>query len=355
MAPAQRRPFRRRKPSPAVEQAVGRAMRVDDAVRLFREQRALRRGRTPLVVPYTGYGSTTWIRVLGRVLITTQLPSETPQESFRGWRSFTSIPVNGAPVRVEVGDTVHHVVADRGGVIDVRVAVELEPGWHRITLQHEGEDATSEAVTAPVFVLDPAAPFGVVSDIDDTVMVTALPRPLLAAWNTFVLNEHARTPTPGMAVLYDRIHQAHPAAPFLYLSTGAWNVGPTLRRFLSRNLYPPGPLLLTDWGPEPDRIFRSGRAHKIDELERLADEFPDMKWLLLGDDGQHDEDTYSGFATAHPENVAAICIRQLSDSEAVLAGGRSRETSREESTAADWTYAPDGGGFAKALEAIGLL
>ena len=249
----------------------------------------------------------------------------------------------------------HHVVADNGGVIDVRVEAELTPGWHRILLQTEGEGARSSEVRAPMFVLDPEAPFGVVSDIDDTVMVTALPRPLLAAWNTFVLNEHARTPTPGMAVLYDRIHHEHPAAPFLYLSTGAWNVAPTLRRFLSRNLYPPGPLLLTDWGPTPDRVFRSGRAHKIDELERLSSEFPDMKWLLLGDDGQHDEATYSGFAQGHPENVAAICIRQLSDSEAVLAGGRSREDWREETTDVDWTYAPDGGGFATALEQLGIL
>jgi phosphatidate phosphatase APP1 len=251
---------------------------------------------------------------------------------------------------------VHHVVADRGGVIDVRVEADLTPGWHRIRLRIEGEarDAGTE-VTAPVFVLDPAAPFGVLSDIDDTVMVTALPRPLLAAWNTFVLNEHARTPTPGMAVLYDRLHHANPAAPFLYLSTGAWNVAPTLRRFLSRNLYPPGPLLLTDWGPTPDRVFRSGRAHKIDELERLAHEFPDVKWLLIGDDGQHDEETYSGFAQAHPENVAAICIRQLSNSEAVLAGGRSRERWREETTDVTWVFAPDGGGFSAELERQGIL
>ncbi|RIX28922.1 DUF2183 domain-containing protein [Amnibacterium setariae] len=330
-------------------------MRIDSAVREFREQRARRRGRVPLVVPYTGYGSTSWVRVLGRVLITTQLPSESPQESFRGWRSFTGIPIDGAPVRVEIGDTVHHVVADSGGVIDVRVAVELTPGWHRIVLRTEGAGAESAPVEAPVFVLDPAAPFGVVSDIDDTVMVTALPRPLLAAWNTFVLNEHARTPTPGMAVLYDRIRRTHPAAPFLYLSTGAWNVAPTLRRFLGRNLYPPGPLLLTDWGPTPDRVFRSGRAHKIEQLERLSEEFPDMRWLLIGDDGQHDEETYSGFAAEHPENVAAICIRQLSAGEAVLAGGRSKEDRREETTSVSWAYAPDGGGFAVALEEMGLL
>jgi phosphatidate phosphatase APP1 len=351
----QRRPFRRREPSPAVEQAVGRAMRVDDAVREFREQRARRRGHVPTVIPYTGYGSTSWVRVLGRVLITAESFSEVPQESFRGWRSFTGIPVDGAPVRVTIGDVVHHVVADSGGVIDVRVEASLAPGWHRILLQIEGEGGRSAEVQAPVFVLDPAAPFGVVSDIDDTVMVTALPRPLLAAWNTFVLNEHARGPTPGMAVLYDRIRRRHPAAPFLYLSTGAWNVAPTLSRFLSRNLYPPGPLLLTDWGPTPDRVFRSGRAHKIDELERLAGEFPEMRWLLIGDDGQHDEATYSGFAEGHPQNVAAIFIRQLSNSEAVLAGGRSRQDWRERTTEAHWAYAPDGGGFADALERIGIL
>ena len=43
-------------------------------------------------------------------------------------------------------------------------------------------------------------------------MVTALPRPLLAAWNTFVLDEHARMAVPGMAVLYERLVTAHPGA-----------------------------------------------------------------------------------------------------------------------------------------------
>ena len=54
-------------------------------------------------------------------------------------------------------------------------------------------------------MVDPQTRFGVVSDIDDTVMVTALPRPLLAAWHTFVVNEHARATTPGMPVLYERL------------------------------------------------------------------------------------------------------------------------------------------------------
>ena len=138
-----------------------------------------------------------------------------------------------------------------------------------------------------------------------------------------MLDEHARRPVTGMAVLYERLVRAHPGAPFLYLSTGAWNVAPTLHRFLSRNLYPAGPLLLTDWGPTHDRWFRSGREHKADNLRRLAEEFPEVRWLLIGDDGQHDVQIYGEFADTHPENVAGVAIRQLTAGEAVLAGGRS--------------------------------
>ncbi|MGF7473860.1 phosphatase domain-containing protein, partial [Salmonella enterica subsp. enterica serovar Minnesota] len=87
-----------------------------------------------------------------------------------------------------------------------------------------------------VFVVDPDVRSGIVSDVDDTVMVTALPRPFLAAWNSFVVDEHARQPVPGMAVLLERLTRDNPGAPVVYLSTGAWNVAPTLVRFMRRQL-----------------------------------------------------------------------------------------------------------------------
>ena len=95
-------------------------------------------------------------------------------------------------------------------------------------------------------------------------MVTALPRPLLAAWHTFVVNEHARATTPGMPVLYERLVTRQRDAPVIYLSTGAWNVAPTLTRFLSRNLYPAGcpaaHRLGTDRGPLVPQRPRSTSA-----------------------------------------------------------------------------------------------
>lgn len=329
-----------------------RAARVDLALLRWRARRARAKGLHASVIPYTGYGSTSWIRVLGRVLLTGDTDrTSTEPEGARGWRSFTSVPVENAAVTVEAGGGSYQVSADHSGIIDVVVEVELEPGWHEIGLSSEG----SEVVRSEMFVVHPDTKFGLLSDIDDTVMVTALPRPMLAAWHTFVVNEHARSSTPGMPVLYERLHSLHPRGPVVYLSTGAWNVAPTLTRFLSRNLYPAGALLLTDWGPTADRWFRSGQEHKRGNLERLASEFPDIKWLLIGDDGQHDPAIYSDFLSRHPDQVAAVCIRQLSPGEAVLAGSSSRDHNVGGAFHVPWLYAADGAGLAEELDRIGLL
>jgi phosphatidate phosphatase APP1 len=157
-----------------------------------------------------------------------------------------------------------------------------------------------------------------------------------------------------MAVLYERLMREHPGAPVIYLSTGAWNVAPTLSRFLERNLYPQGALLLTDWGPTHDRWFRSSREHKRTSLIRLAEDFPTIDWLLVGDDGQHDEQLYGDFSRAHPDNVAGVAIRQLSTSEAVLAGGRSK-AGPDEQSAVEWFYAPDGAGLSEQFSAARIL
>ncbi|WP_258071900.1 App1 family protein [Clavibacter michiganensis] len=338
--------------SPAAAPVLHRAARIEDRIHEIREGRTRKRGLHPTVIPYAGYGSVRWVRVLCRVLLTDPKSKRAlaGDKVVRGWRSFTSVPLTDVDVVVEIDGTEHLVRADRGGVVDTVVEASLPSGWHTIRIRSAG----SETVEAPVFIVGDDVRTGILSDIDDTVMVTALPRPFLAAWNTFVLDEHARTPTPGMAVLYERLRVRHAGAPVIYLSTGAWNVAPTLTRFLSRNLYPPGPILLTDWGPTVDRWFRSGMEHKRLNLERLAEEFPRVKWILAGDDGQHDELLYGEMTERHPDNVKVVLIRQLSAGEAVLAGGRAKAERRALDSSVPWVYAPDGASLLAQLDDLGL-
>ena len=335
------------------------AARLEDQLKAAMAGVLRRRGWKPQVLTYTGYGSAGWVRVLARVLLARSPAPHRPvreesEQVVRGWRSFVTAPVANATVHLEVGGTQHVAHADRGGYVDVTLDVDLPPGRHEVLVRIGDADP----VPAPVHVVGSQECHGVVSDIDDTVMVTSLPRPLIAAWNTFVLHEQARYVVPGMAPLYREIVVREPQTPFFYLSTGAWNVAPTLTRFLARHGYPDGPLLLTDWGPTNTGWFRSGREHKQAALRRLMRELPNVRWLLIGDDGQHDPEIYAEFARGAPEHVRGVAIRQLSPGEALLAHGTTGPRSDDHQPgelAVPEVRAHDGNGLAERLAAVGLL
>ena len=279
-------------------------------------------GWIPRVEAYTGYGTPRRVRILGRVLLS---PARTgrsdPQPPQRGFRSFLAVPAPRQQVTVVIGAVSVVAVSDRAGYIDLEVELddgaELTPGWQAARLvPAEGH---RRPVRAGVVVIGDDVRLGVISDIDDTAMVTAVPTLLVAAWNMLWVRTAARRAVRGMSDLYGRIAERHPDAPFVYLSAGAWNTARTLRRFLVRHGYPPGPLLLTDFGPTPSGWFRSGSEHKRTSLEHLFGMFPHMRWVLFGDDGQKDPEIYQAAAREHPEKVVAIGIRTLTGAERVIA------------------------------------
>ena len=294
------------------------AARLEDALQGLVGAGLRRAGWRPTVVAFPGYGlEGAWVRVLARVVLEPLRPLG-PGKDARGWRRFASPSAADVPVVVEVGGERVVVRTSREGYVDVRVDADLPAGWATATLTVEGR---SVGVQARLRVASGEATTGIVSDVDDTVVVTMLPRPLVAFRNAFLAREGSRRPVPGMADLYAALVAAEPDAFVVYLSTGAWNVAPALAAFLSRHRYPTGPLLLRDWGPAPTGWFGSGRDHKRRELARLLEDFPHLRWILVGDDGQHDPATYGAVAAAHPDRVRAVLLRELSLTEQVATHG----------------------------------
>ena len=284
------------------------------------------------VEPYVGYGTSNFSRLICRTVY--EPLRRKPGALMRGWRGMLAVPapkvkvklsIDGVPVEtVQVGTSevydrvdrfrersIDYAVSDSAGYLDLVADRALEPGIHHVSYQVEGR----HAVNSNLFTIAPGTRVGVISDVDDTIMITQAPTLWKAAYNLLLLNPQKRASVPGMAVLFNRIADIFPDAPFFYLSTSPWNVESSIRHFIENYGFPDGPLLLRDLDPRPKTFIPSGVQHKLEYAEQLMGDFPDMKFILIGDDGQKDPTTYATIAKRYPGRVLAIGIRQLSPRE----------------------------------------
>jgi phosphatidate phosphatase APP1 len=267
--------------------------------------RARDRGWTTTAIGYPGYAAGGRARVRGRLLLAPAGTAPDARRDLPGWRRLLTLEQPLGEIDVELAGTRVRARADEAGLLDLTLPAVLPPGRADALLHVGGRPP----VTAPVHVAAPDAGRGIVCDIDDTVWITGIRHPWRAAWRTFAGNSATRRPVAGMAGLLTRVAREHPDSPVVYLSNGPWNLAGAITAFLERNGFPAGALLLTDWGISRGAWFRSGRAHKRGSLERVAADLPDVRWFLVGDDGEHDPEIYRDFAAAHPGRVVAIALR----------------------------------------------
>jgi phosphatidate phosphatase APP1 len=65
----------------------------------------------------------------------------------------------------------------------------------------------------------------IISDIDDTVMVTGVAHELVMLWRLFARPAASRVPFPGVAAFYRALHAGGTGQeqnPMLYVSRGPW-------------------------------------------------------------------------------------------------------------------------------------
>ena len=321
------------------------AYRLKTRVNLSLSDRARRRGWNVTALGYPGYAAQDRARVRGRLLLAPAGTDPNARADIPGWQRLLTLEQPLGEIDISLGAARVRARADEAGLIDVVIPVELPPGPAAALLHVEGRSP----VPAPVHVASPDATRGVVCDIDDTVWITGIRHPLRAAWRTFAGNGSTRRPVAGMAALLNRVVEGAPHAPVVYLSNGPWNLAGPLTHFLERHGFPPGAVLLTDWGISPRAWFRSGRAHKQGSLERLAGELPGVRWVLVGDDGEHDPEIYREFASGHPDRVAAIALRTVAPI------GSAAPQTEERVGPVPVVRAGDGRALAERLERTGAL
>ncbi|GAA1771311.1 App1 family protein [Nocardioides hankookensis] len=281
-----------------------------DAARLRRTD-----GQTPenfRIDVYLGHGGPDGVVVRGRVLDnappTPALEGEGVGATLRRSLSqFVTDELPGVPLRVTVGDASVEVSTDDEGYfrVELRPSVLTDP-WQDGVVELAGEyrGLTEHRESVRIRVPGPDARFGVVSDVDDTILETGVQRVGQMLRQTFTGSALTRTPFPGAAELYRDL--AAPANPVFYVSSSPWNLYSFLIGFLRHRDFPLGPLLLRDLIGN-----RTGRARKHERIAEILDLHPHLPFVLIGDSGEKDPQVYADIVRDHPGRVLAVYIREV--------------------------------------------
>ncbi len=280
--------------------------------------------RAYYIQPYRWFGTSEHLIVKGRVLGDNGLREAQDQDGtwdnlLNSYRRFNSKELPYARVRVQHGDAVSEVTADDEGYFEAVLKPEngapVMGGWQSVSVQLQ-EPATSEVIAAEVMVAPESAEYGIISDIDDTILETFATNLLKVAKLTFLNNAKMRLPFPGVAAFYRALIDGTTGDknnPIFYVSSSPWNLYDLLIDFMKIHDIPAGPLMLRDLGIDEDKFITSGHGdHKTAQIARILNAYPDLPFVLIGDSGQHDPEIYRAVVKAFPDRIKAIYIRDVS-------------------------------------------
>lgn len=290
------------------------------------------RGETPqrnvVILPYRGFGNDSRIYLKGRVLRNPRLRPVRQTDRvwnnvLRTYRRLNSVEIPQTPLQVRYGTEVEEIATDEEGYFQVYLENRSEQpqnGWVEIDLKLMNETADGEPICAKGFALipPPSAKFGVISDIDDTVVVSHARQLLRMAYTVLLREARARIPFEGVGAFYRALHAGATGTeenPIFYVSSGPWNLYDLLLDFLEINKIPVGPVLLQDYGLDQDKLLYSSHSvHKLEQIRRILEMYPEMPFVLIGDSGQHDPEIYRKVLEETPNRIKAIYIRNVTDS-----------------------------------------
>ena len=290
----------------------------------------LKRGglRNPLMVsPYLTYGTHRRLFIHGRVLedknVRAARASDTMWSNLRNaWKRFDSNEVPHAEVRVSIEGREAVLTTDAEGFFETWIELDtpLEPSGYlrdvdfELLSPHAAKQVKTHFAGQVVVPPDQAA-YGVISDIDDTVLITEATSTLSLLRKVLFGNARTRLPFAGVAGFYQALHLGadHRAAnPVFYVSSSPWNLYDLLVDFLRLNDIPAGPLMLRDWGITPTEFLPTKHGeHKHQAIEAILSTFPELPFLLIGDSGQEDPEIYHEVVANHPGQVIGIYIRAV--------------------------------------------
>ncbi|MEM7731098.1 MAG: phosphatase domain-containing protein [Pseudomonadota bacterium] len=261
--------------------------------------------------PYFGYSTPDKLIIRGRALEadTNRASNDTPSlvDNLAAMAAlFMTKEIEGETVRL--GDAT--AVSDEEGYYRLELPRKNPPpGWTDAVVR---SDRTGEAVRHPILVTSPKARYGVISDIDDTVMQTKAWSTRKNLWTSVTGSVGSRYVYPDTATLLKLMAGSMSGTknPVFYVSSSPWNLHGFLDAVFMANGVVRGPKFLRDFGLDATKMVVGTHGdHKGNAIDTVLAANPDLPFYLIGDSGQHDPVVYRDAVLRHPGRIKGVFIR----------------------------------------------
>lgn len=277
------------------------------------------------ILPYWGYGTADSLLVRGRVLQDEgiKLKEENPsfwENVWNMYRRFATDEVHDARLRVSLGDVHKEVLTNSEGFFELEIQPESPLDgdilWQPldVSLLSPATEGKSTLDQSEVLVVRDNASFGVISDIDDTIVHTAATDLLKMIRIVYLGSAESRRPFDGVADFYQALQNGKGAGynPIFYVSSSAWNMYDVFARFMELNDIPKGPLFLKDVEFDIQQLLSfKHEVHKLEQIQPIFKRYPQLPFILIGDSGQKDVEIYADLVKRYPNRILGILIRDV--------------------------------------------
>lgn len=194
------------------------------------------------------------------------------------------------------------VYTDASGHFTVRAALDFIPTHVRV-LAGEKLSATEEVVvTTPKGV-------SLISDIDDTVKHSAISAGAREIFRNAFTRELGELTIEGVREWYTTLHDM--GVKLHYVSNAPWQMYPILTSYFKLADLPKGSFHLKQYSGMLQGIFEPVAERKKSSLDKLMRDFPERKFILVGDSGEADLEVYTDTALENPGRILGIFIRDV--------------------------------------------
>ena len=284
----------------------------------------------PVILPYRGYGTPHEAHLNGHVLDDRRLYEA--DESDRRRRNIKAMisryMADALPgIRVRICFEGQEKIVETGddGYFEAvfHFRKTLTAGWHKATLQVLDKLVDYQEpreITGEVLIVDDSSRFGIISDIDDTILVSHATQVFRKLELVLTRNAKTRLPFTGVESFYNALHfhRGEPLNPVFYVSSSEWNLYDFLEDFCDTRQLPKGVFMLKDLKENIWSLIKTGggsHRHKANKIRKILDLYEDMAFILIGDSGQRDAEIYAEIIANYPNRILVAYIRDVSDSE----------------------------------------